>query len=125
MSRELSLERELEQLNALNQSVDSLLSAVTRVSENVNAAKSSTDNSAALLEDWISILNQTRFANNALRNPQWKGTLDDTEDEMDSVSRKRAQLEAELLAVEAENERLEKNSVPVTSPKKTPKRPRR
>ncbi|GEQ70387.1 hypothetical protein JCM33374_g4064 [Metschnikowia sp. JCM 33374] len=125
MSRELALSKELENLKKLNASVDSLLASVQKVNTDVTASKKATDNSAALLEDWVQILNQTRFVSESLRNPEWKGTPEaETDDATDASLSRERQIEAELSAMEAENDRLATTLHSGPSPKRTPKRAR-
>lgn len=124
MSRELALERELKHLNTLNSSVDMLLEATKKVGENVAQTKTATDNSSALLGDWVRILNQTKFTNTALQNPRWKGDLDlKNTGESSALERERAKLEEELFSVETENDQLTRSLH--QSPKRAPKRVRR
>ena len=61
----------------LNKTVDSLLETIRTTQQNIATTKSATDSTSALLEDWIRILNQTSFANNALQNPLWEGSKDE------------------------------------------------
>ncbi|EEQ38417.1 putative cytochrome B pre-mRNA-processing protein [Clavispora lusitaniae] len=108
MSRQQTLERELEQVTNLNKTVDSLLETIRTTQQNIATTKSATDSTSALLEDWIRILNQTSFANNALQNPLWEGSKDeDIEEENLYVLQREKQLEAELKVLEQENQKLE------------------
>ncbi|OBA21439.1 hypothetical protein METBIDRAFT_31957 [Metschnikowia bicuspidata var. bicuspidata NRRL YB-4993] len=126
MSRELALQHELEHLRALNSTVDLLLATVKKVGTDVTVSKKATDNTSGLLEDWTKILNQTKFVNAALRNPQWKGKSEGESDEENGTALQEQELlETELASLEAENERLAKNVHSASPPKKVLKRARR
>lgn len=108
MSRQLTLEKELEQVTSLNKAVDSLLGTIRTTQQDIATTKNATDSTSALLEDWIRILNQTTFANNALQNPLWEGVKDeDIEDQNEHILLQEKQLEAELKVLEQENQKLQ------------------
>lgn len=102
-----NLEAELQHLKQLNATVDMLVSTAKVTLKNIQTVKSVTDSTAALLEDWVRILNQTQFTRSALQDRLWKGPEEDIEPE--TYSLKEAELEAELRELEVENERLAAN----------------
>lgn len=108
MSRQTTLEKELEQVTSLNKAVDSLLDTIRTAQQGISTTKNATDSTSALLEDWIRILNQTTFANNALQNPLWEGVKDeDVEDQNEHFALQEKNLEAELTVLEQENRKLQ------------------
>lgn len=127
MSRQASLEKELEQATKLNSMVDSLLATVRKTQHNISSTKTATDSTSALLEDWIKILNQTRFATNALQDPLWEGPKDDENDgNGEQVLVQEAQLELELRALESENNSLKvKLDTQLSLPERDSKRVKR
>lgn len=128
MSRQVTLEKELEQVTSLNKAVDSLLATIRTTQQDISTTKNATDSTSALLEDWIRILNQTTFANNALQNPLWEGVKDeDIEDQNDLILQQEDHLEAELKVLEQENQKLQAKleSLSSQSSSREAKRPRR
>lgn len=126
MSRQLTLEKELEQVSSLNKAVDSLLATIRTTQKDIATTKNATDSTSALLEDWIRILNQTTFANNALQNPLWEGAKDeDLEDQNEHILSQENQLEAELKVLEQENQRLQAKLESLHQPSREAKRARR
>lgn len=127
MSRQIALEKELEQVTNLNAMVDNLLTTIRKSQLNIATTKTATDSTSALLEDWIKILNQTRFASNALQDPRWEGPRDDDTDvNNDKDLAQEAQLEAELRALEDENAKLQgRLDVILSLPERDSKRARR
>lgn len=103
-----TLEDELKHLKSLNATVDLLLDTAKDTQSKIHSVKSATDSTAALLEDWIRILNQTQFTRSALQDPQWKGS-ESEEIDAELHSAREAELEAELQAIENETERLAAN----------------
>ncbi|PVH16097.1 uncharacterized protein CXQ87_003961 [Candidozyma duobushaemuli] len=107
MSRQLALEKELQQVKSLNKTVDTLLETISNAQTNIADTKSATDSAGALLEDWIKILNQTAFVKNALQDSRWKGQHEDQVEGVDETAAQTADLEAELKALEDQNKKLQ------------------
>lgn len=103
-----SLQKELENVKALNDTVDLLIDTAKNTRTKILTLNGATNSTSALLEDWIRILNQTQFTRSVLEHPQWKGP-DGEEFNQEASLRKEAELEAELREIEAENERLSAN----------------
>lgn len=107
MSRQHILQKELEQVTNLNKSVDALIESVKKAGDDISTVKTASDSAGGLLEDWIKILNQANFAQNALEDPQWKGSLDeDTIDENNADLAQVDKLQAELDSLNAQNDLL-------------------
>lgn len=124
MSRQQALEEELAHVSNLNTMVDSLLQSIRLTQANITKSKNAADNSSVLLEDWIKILNQTRFATAALQDPSWEGP-NDTEDSQEQPLSQEAALEAELQRVERENHALQTKLNQLLSSERDAKRLRR
>lgn len=107
MSRQLALEKELQQVKSLNKTVDTLLETISNAQTNIADTKSATDSAGALLEDWIKILNQTAFVKNALQDSRWKGQNEDQVEGADETAAQTADLEAELKTLEDQNKKLQ------------------
>lgn len=105
MSREESLQKELSQLVSLNSMADQLLDTIKKTQNNIFTSKRATDSTSALLEDWIKILNQTKFVNDALDDPSWTGPND--AEVAETNNSQEVSLTAELRALEKENESLQ------------------
>lgn len=103
-----SLQKELEQVKNLNSTVDLLIDTARNTRSKILTLKGATNSTSALLEDWIRILNQTQFTRSVLEDPQWKGP-DGDEFDHETYLKKEAELEAELRAIEADNEKLSAN----------------
>lgn len=117
MSRQATLERELDQLNDLNNMADHLLETIKKTQQNIASSKSATDSTSALLENWIKILNQSKFVADLLEDPSWKGAVDvESSQGLDSEE---AKLNSELQALEKENSilqrRLDSDSLPLNA----------
>lgn len=115
MSRQATLEKELEQLNDLNIMADQLLDTIKKTQRNITSSKSATDNTSALLENWIKILNQSKFVGDVLEDPSWTGAVD--VESSQGLDTEVARLNAELQALEKENSaiqrRLDSSSLPI------------
>ncbi|PVH21585.1 hypothetical protein CXQ85_000567 [Candidozyma haemuli] len=107
MSRQLALEKELQQVRSLNNTIDTLLETVSNAQNNIAETKSATDSAGALLEDWIRILNQTAFVRNALQDTRWKGSNEETDEGADEATTQATELEAELKSLEDQNKKLQ------------------
>lgn len=107
MSRQLALEKELQQVKSLNKTVDTLLDTISSAQTNIAETKSATDSAGSLLEDWIKILNQTAFVRSALEDSRWKGQNDENDEGADETAVQAADLEAELKALEDQNKKLQ------------------
>lgn len=107
MSRQLALEKELQQVKSLNKTVDMLLDTISSAQTNIAETKSATDSAGSLLEDWIKILNQTAFVRSALEDSRWKGQNDENDEGADETALQAADLEAELKALEDQNKKLQ------------------
>lgn len=105
MSRQLALESELEQLASLNATADILLDTIQKALKDISKSKAASENTSALLGDWIKILNQTRFTEAALRDPLWEGPQDNSQQVEQFLSQEQ-RLQDELRALEAENKAL-------------------
>lgn len=88
--------------------MDLLLDTVKDVLTKIHTVKSATDSTGVLLEDWIRILNQTKFTSSVLKDPQWTGPEEENVDS-EAYNQREADLQAELHEIEAENERLVSN----------------
>lgn len=115
MSRQATLEKELEQLNDLNIMADQLLDTIKKTQRNITSSKSATDSTSALLENWIKILNQSKFVGDVLEDPSWTGAVD--VESSQGLDTEVARLNAELQALEKENSaiqrRLDSSSLPI------------
>lgn len=107
MSRQAALEKELDHLTGLNNMADQLLETIKKTQQNIATSKKATDSTSALLEDWIKILNQTKFVGDVLESPSWKGPRDFDTENVQSMDKEEAQLDAELQALEKENSTLQ------------------
>lgn len=107
MSRQLALEKELQQVKSLNKTVDMLLETISSAQTKIAETKSATDSAGSLLEDWIKILNQTAFVRSALEDSRWKGQNDENDEGADETALQAADLEAELKALEDQNKKLQ------------------
>lgn len=103
MSSQAALEKELQHLTGLNNMADQLLETIRTTLQNISTLKKATDSTSALLEDWIKILNQTKFVGDVLADPSWKGAESDTVGQ----DKQEVELEAELRAIEQENQKLQ------------------
>lgn len=104
---QIALERELQQLTAINSTIDNLIATVKTTQKNILKAKESTDNSGKLLEEWIKILSQTTFTNKVFSDPDWKGLMDDSKDAYSVKVAKEEALLQELKLLNSENAALE------------------
>lgn len=84
---------------------DQLLDTIRITQQNIATSKQATDSTSALLEDWIKILNQTKFVGDALEDPSWKGMPDS--ENPGATNTQETQLNAELRALEEENMALQ------------------
>lgn len=105
MSRQTALQKELEQVTSLNKTVDALLETIEKTGNDIGTIKNATYSSGGLLEDWIKILNQANFAQNALADPQWKDPVDEDAPQ-DSDIAQAQKLQAELDALNKQNDSL-------------------
>lgn len=82
--RQIALEKELQQLTAINESVATMIETIRSTQTNIMKTQESTENTDKLLNQWIRILSQTNFTNEILQNPHWNGSteIDDSEIEI-------------------------------------------
>lgn len=97
------LEQELQHIQQLNATVDLLLTTARTTRDNILLLKGASVATSALIDDWIRILSQSLFTQMVLRDPHWK----DDDDDGGAAASRATELEAELRAIEAENDRLD------------------
>ncbi|ODQ79047.1 hypothetical protein BABINDRAFT_28300, partial [Babjeviella inositovora NRRL Y-12698] len=74
-SKQLALERELEQLTAVNSTMSSVLESIGSTKSNLTTLLQATNQTNSLLELWIKILNQANFNQELINDTTWQGSL--------------------------------------------------
>lgn len=109
MSRQSSLEAELEHVTKLNETVTSMIDTIRLAQANIVKTKSATDSTSALLEDWIKILNQTTFVTKALKDPTWEGVeVAELAQQQQQLLLQEKELQKELESLQRQNEALQR-----------------
>lgn len=77
-SRDVALDKELEQLKRINLSIGSAIGAVQTAKKNVVQVKNASNVSHGFLDQWASILSQATFTRRVLKELQWHGDVDNS-----------------------------------------------
>lgn len=91
MSRQIALERELEQLTQINKVIGDVITTISKTGDNIGTANESIENTNQLLNQWIRILSQANYTKDIINNGSWQG-----ENENDNIESK-LQHEQELI----------------------------
>lgn len=106
--RQLALEKELQQLTKINETVSTMIQAIRSTQTNIMKTQDSTENTDKLLNQWIRILSQTNFTNEILQNPHWNGLTEIEDGEIELKLVEEQQLMNELNGLDNENGELSK-----------------
>lgn len=86
-ARVKALEKELEQLDAINESIESLIDSMQLTSGNLETILTTSTSTNALLDLWIKILSQTSYTANLLSDKNWKGLTRNEEEYQQQLKR--------------------------------------
>ena len=86
-ARVKALEKELEQLDAINESIESLIDSMQLTSGNLETILTTSTSTNALLDLWIKILSQTSYTENLLSDKNWKGLTRNEEEYQQQLKR--------------------------------------
>lgn len=86
-ARVKALEKELEQLDAINESIESLIDSMQLTSGNLETILTTSTSTNALLDLWIKILSQTSYTSNLLSDKNWKGLTRNEEEYQQQLKR--------------------------------------
>lgn len=106
--RQIALEKELQQLTAINASVATMIEAIRSTQTNIMKTQESTENTDKLLNQWIRILSQTNFTNEILQNPHWNGSTEIDDEEIELKLTEEQELINDLNELINENSELSK-----------------
>ncbi|CUM52786.1 uncharacterized protein AC631_03037 [Debaryomyces fabryi] len=106
--RQIALEKELQQLTAINTSVATMIEAIRSTQTNIMKTQESTENTDKLLNQWIRILSQTNFTNEILQNPHWNGSTEIDDEEIEIKLNEEQELINDLNELINENSELSK-----------------
>lgn len=104
-----ALERELDQLNRINDVIDNVIISMEASSSNIDIVLSTTESSNKLLDLWIKILSQTSYTNSILSDKNWKG-ITKSEENYQSQLKKLDELQKRY-NIEKQKRDLEKESL--------------
>lgn len=76
MSRQIALERELEQLTQINKVIGDVITTISKTGDNIGTANESIENTNQLLNQWIRILSQANYTKDIINNGSWQGEND-------------------------------------------------
>lgn len=107
--RQIALEKELQQLTAINQTVVTMIETIRSTQTNIMKTQESTGNTDKLLNQWIRILSQTNFTNEILQNPHWNGSTEIDDEEIELKLNEEQELTNDLNELINENNELSKN----------------
>lgn len=105
-TRQLALERELEQLININSVVGSLIDTIRVTQRNIVRTNEATQSTDKLLDQWIRILSQAKFTREVLQNVNWDGSPESEDDNVDLKLQEEQSLLNELNQLTQENKLL-------------------
>ena len=106
-TRQIALQKELKQLQAINTAISSLTSTIQLTKTNIAKTNETTRNSDKLLDKWIKILSQTHFTQEIILKTHWTGSSGISDEELDKKIEEEKELLKNLEELENENQLLE------------------
>lgn len=108
MSRQVALERELEQLTHINGVVAKLIATIDTTHTDINANNDTIDHTNRLLNQWIRILSQTNYTKDLIHKLNQSPYNEDVEKEIGEKRARVGELQRRLGELRRENELMKR-----------------